>query len=96
MIDEVLARAVKERLSVLSGEYLEDFTSEIQDGATFLFLTCRLPYGGPSEVPKGLRSQIVATLNAMIPADASQKLGSWQLNVNRGAAIVDALFPQEV
>ena len=96
MIDEALARTTRERLSILSGECLEDFTSEIQDDFTFLFLTCRLPYGGLAEVPKELRSQIVATLNEMIPSEPSQTLGSWQLNVNRGAAVVDALFPNEV
>ncbi|MBC5768337.1 hypothetical protein [Ramlibacter albus] len=95
MIDAALAQAVVQRLSALCGERLEDFTSEIQDDATFLFLTCRLPYGGPVDLPKEPRSQIVAKLNEMVPAHPEQKLGSWQLNVNRGAGIADALFPQE-
>jgi hypothetical protein len=75
MIDEALARRLKERLSAISGEVLEDFFSEVQDDSTFLFLTCRLPYGGQAEVPRELRSRIVATLNELIPGGVRSGAG---------------------
>ena len=93
MIDEALAQAARETLYSIGEGALEGVTSEIQDGFTFLFLTCKLSSESPAPIQKEFRVKIAVALNRLLPEHPSQDLGAWQLNVYRNGGLEDAIFP---
>ena len=95
MINERLAAAARTELSSIAGDQWDQFRSEIQDNGTFVLLMARVPYGEPAEVSADLKQKVIAALNALVPQHPAQTAGSWQLNVYRGAALVDSIFPDE-
>jgi hypothetical protein len=96
MIDQSLAAAARKAIAEIAGEKWSRVEAEIQDGGTFLFFMAWIEWGEPKEVGPVIKSALVKTLNGMIPSDATQTLGSWSVSVYYGAALVDAIFPDDV
>ena len=93
MINEALAKDVRQALRLVREGLLEDVTSEIQDDSSFLFLTCKIPFEAAAPLSKELRTEIVKTLNHLLLPRPNQELGCWQLNVYHDGGLEDAIFP---